>query len=105
MKEFCLLKCGLESTLIWSGIPLFSVAHSIKLFDYCDVQNLAILGFEGFKILGGKRIPCLDYIADFSVLIKTDVENFPKMSRAAARRFFEEVGDVGALFEFVVVEV
>lgn len=37
-------------TLMWSGTPLFDAYDGIRLIDFCKINDIAILGIEGFKI-------------------------------------------------------
>ncbi|WP_439850253.1 hypothetical protein ACTACG_20470 [Pseudomonas syringae] len=63
-----------------------------------------MLGIEGFKIVGGKRIPDMDCIADFSVLVKSAGKNFSAASRDAAECFINSIDDSNIFLEFVLVK-
>jgi hypothetical protein len=105
MKEFMFLGFGPEPTRLWSGTPLFDLSDSYKLLSYCDKHDAAVLGIEGFKIVGDKRVPDLNSIADFSALAVTAGENFPALSRQSAKYFLDEISDLDIFFEFVLVTV
>lgn len=102
MNEFLLLGCGPEPTRFWGSTPLFKLNNGRELLDYCDKHDAAILGIEGFKITGDKRIPDLGCIADFSALTSAGKE-FPALSRKAARHFLDSILDVDTFLEFVLV--
>ncbi|MFU7394077.1 hypothetical protein ACM74P_28390 [Pseudomonas aeruginosa] len=103
MKEFIFLGFGPEPTRLWNGVPLFDLVDSFKLMDYCDRHDAAVLGIEGFRIVGDKRIPDLGYIADFSALAVTTGDKFPALSRVSARDFLDSISDVDIFLEFVLV--
>lgn len=105
MKEFVFLGFGPEPTRLWCGVPLFDLSDSHELLNYCDTRDAAVLGIEGFKIVGDKRIPDLDCIADFSALAVAAGEAFPAMSRKSARDFIELISDRDTFLEFVLVRV
>ncbi len=105
MKEFVFLGFGPEPTRLWGGTPLFNLSDSHELLNYCDTRDAAVLGIEGFKIVGDKRIPDLDCIADFSALAVAAREAFPALSRKSARDFIESISDRDIFLEFVLVRV
>lgn len=90
-------------TLMWSGIPLFDVGDGIRLVDYCKNNNIAILGFEGFKVKGSKRVPDMDCIVDFSSSLNE--MNFALKSIDASRAIIENMSGSGIVMEFVLVRV
>lgn len=90
-------------TLMWSGIPLFDVGDGIRLVDYCKNNNIAVLGIEGFKIKGNKRVPDMDCIVDFSASLNE--MNFALKSIEASRVIIESKSGSGILMEFVLVKV
>lgn len=75
------------------------------MLDFCCEQNAAVLGIEGFNVVKGKRVPNMDYIADFSGLISVAGDDFPRISREAARRFIGSIIDEQLLLEFVLVKI
>ena len=77
----------------------------MELLDLCSEHNAAVLGIEGFNIVKGKRVPNMDYIADFSDLIAVAGDDFPESSREAARRFIGSITDEQLLLEFVLVKI
>jgi len=89
-------------TLMWSGTPLFDVGDGMRLVDYCKNNDIAVLGIEGFKIKGGKRIPDMDCIVDFSASLKE--LNFAAKSIEMSRVIIESLSG-GILMEFVLVRV
>lgn len=105
MKEFIFLGFGPEPTRLWGGTPLFNLSDSHELLNYCDTCDAAVLGIEGFKIVGDKRIPDLECIADFSALAVAAGEEFPALSRNSARDFIESISDRDTFLEFVLVKV
>lgn len=104
MNDFILLGCGPEPTRLWNCTPLFDVDDGRKLLDYCDKHGAAVLGIEGFKVVGDKRTPDLDCIADFSALTISG-RGFPALSRAAARDFLDSISNVDTLMEFTLVTI
>ena len=88
---------------MWSGIPLFDVGDGIRLVVYCNNNNIAILGVEGFKVKGNKRIPDMDFIVDFSSSLNE--MNFALRAIDASRAIIESMSDSGILMEFVLVRV
>lgn len=102
MKEFVSLGDGPEPTKVWGSTPLFNLIDGRKLLDYCDKHDAAVLGIEGFKIIGDKRSPDLGCIADFSKLTTTD-EKFAVLSRRAARHFLDSILNKDIFLEFVLV--
>lgn len=104
MKDFGLMGIKLEPTLLWGGTPLFSLDDAIKLLGFCEQNDAAVLGIEGFKIAGGKRVPDMDCIADFSTLVAVAGREFPTASREAAKLFIESIADSDVFLEFVLVK-
>lgn len=90
-------------TLMWSGIPLFDVGDGIRLVEYCKNNNIAILGIEGFKVKGNKRIPDMDCVVDFSSSLNE--MNFALKSVGASRAIIESMSGSDILMEFVLVRV
>ena len=90
-------------TLMWSGIPLFDVGDGIRLVDYCKNNNIAILGIEGFKIKGNKRVPDMDCIVDFSASLNEVC--FAVKSIEASRIIIVGIRGGGIFMEFVLVRV
>ena len=88
----------IEPTLMWNGIPLFDAADGVELIDYCWGNNIAVLGVEGFKIEGGRRVPKMDCIIDFSASLNE--EGFAKKSVEACRTIIESIDSSDVLMEF-----
>lgn len=87
-------------TLTWSGSPLFDVGDGVRLIEYCKNNDVAALGIEGFEIKGGKRIPRMDYIVDFSASLNE--MNFAVKSIDASRKIIESMIGSDILMEFVL---
>ncbi len=104
MNEFVFLGYGPEPTRLWGSTPLFNLSDGRKLLNYCDKHDAAVLGIEGFKIIGDKRVPDLDCIADFSSLVTSGAE-FPVCSRKAARHFIDSISNADIFLEFVLVTI
>lgn len=104
MNEFIFLGVGPEPTRLWGGTPLFNLIDGVKLLRFCEEHNAAVLGIEGFKVIGDKRVPDLGCIADFSTLVVAAGENFPEASRKSARCFIDSILDDDILLEFVLVK-
>ena len=90
-------------TLMWGDVPLFDVLDAFKLVDYCERNNIAILGIEGFKVKGDRRIPDMDCIVDFSSSLNDGC--FAKKTIEASRRIMSGIDDRDTLLEFVLVKV
>lgn len=105
MNEFIFLEVGPKPTRLWGSTPLFNLSDGIKLLRFCEEHNAAVLGIEGFKVIGDKRVPDLNCIADFSTLIVAAGENFPEVSRKSARSFIDSILDDDVLLEFVLVKI
>lgn len=96
---------GPEPTRMWGDTPLFNLDDGRKLLAFCDGHDAAVLGIEGFKIVGDKRIPDLDCIADFSALAVSTGKEFPAASRKSARYFLDTISDPDVFLEFVLVKI
>ena len=90
-------------TLVWCGTPLFDVDDAIRLVDYCKKNNIVVLGVEGFKIKGGKRIPDMDCIVDFSASLNEVC--FAVKSIEASRIIIVGIRGGGIFMEFVLVRI
>ncbi|MBA6065910.1 MULTISPECIES: hypothetical protein [Pseudomonas] len=105
MQEFMFVGVGPEPTRMWGDTPLFNLEDGRKLLDFCEVHDAAVLGIEGFKIVGDKRIPDLDCIADFSSLAVSAGKRFPAASRKSARCFLDTISGSDVFLEFVLVKI
>lgn len=90
-------------TLMWSGTPLFDTYDGIRLIDFCKNNEIAVLGIEGFKVKGGKRVPDMDCIVDFSASLNE--VDFTAKSIEASRVIIEGMSNSGVLMEFLLVKV
>lgn len=104
MKDFDPVEIDLKPTLLWGDTPLYSLRDAIKLLEFCELNDAAVLGIETFKIAGGKRIPDIDFIADFSALVAVTGSKFPAASRDAANVFIKSIGTGDIFLEFVLVK-
>jgi len=84
-------------------IPLFDFFASIRLIQYCKLNDVAILGIEGFEVKGANRIPNMDWIIDFSALL--DEEGFVEKSSDESIHIFESLIPTDLLFEFVLLKL
>lgn len=105
MKQFSITNAELEPTRYWGNVPLFNIQDGIKLINFCEKHNIAVLGIEGFKIINDKRVPDLDYIADFSALMMVSGDNFPSVSRISALKFLNTIGNEEILIEFELATI
>lgn len=90
-------------TLMWNGTPLFDVGDGVKLVEYCKNNGIAILGVEGFRVEGGKRVPDMECIVDFSASLNEI--DFAVKSVEASRIVIEGMVGGGLLMEFLLVRV
>lgn len=90
-------------TLMWRDVPLFDISDGFKLVEYCECNNIAVLGIEGFKVKDGRRIPDMDCIVDFSASINDCC--FARKTIEASRRIMNEINDRNTLLEFVLVKI
>jgi hypothetical protein len=89
-----------------AGKVYLSGKNAISFIKECEIRELAILGFDGFKIDGNSIIPQLEYIADFSSIIKKQEtwHKVVKYCKSATDRFFSEARDENIYYDFVVVD-
>jgi hypothetical protein len=85
-------------TLRWGSAELFSAADVPRLLDYCERNNVTVLGIEGFLVKDNRRVPHAGAIADYSELDR--VRDGSQLSVDAARNFFASIGNSDLLFEF-----
>lgn len=85
-------------TVRWESVELFSAADAPRLLDYCERNNVTVLGIEGFLVKDNKRVPDTGAIADYSELDRT--HDGSRRSVAAARKFLASIGNSDLLFEF-----
>lgn len=71
-----------------------------KLLDSLRMQNIRVLGLEGFRVEGQSLIPDMEAIADFSDLI----DAAPEVSVDAARMFLLSMGTRSLLYEVITDE-
>lgn len=67
---------------VWFGeVPLFNLKDSLKFIDYCEHENISLLGMEGFYITNNYRMPDMNWIADFSSIYKETAKSFESARR------------------------
>lgn len=89
----------------WIGsVPLFNQEDCMKLINYCELNNLGILGVEGFNISENFRTPNMDAIVDFSELMNLDQANFKNRSTVIAKDFISNFYDPSVEFEFNLIK-
>ena len=81
--------------------PYFIAADCEKIFKFCESNDIAILGIDGFEINGKYWIALLDYIYDASSLVGVPWAEFMEKSINGARLFINEVKSDEKYFEFV----
>lgn len=89
-----------EKFASWSGIiPLFSPSIMLEIIEVCQITNLRIYGFDGFKLWenGGVQ-PFMEHSVDFS-----NIEDKQEIFRRS-KKFIKEKANLGLMFEIVVDE-
>lgn len=104
-KDFSINKLECYSTILWKGIPLFNIQDACKFLDLCEEFNIAVLGIEGFKIINDYRIPDMECIVDFSEIMESMKDDFPKYSRQCSLDFIKNYVNDDVLIEFEIVVV
>lgn len=75
---------------------LVSGADLIKLLGAVRSRGMSVLGLEGFRIVGGRLVPEMNAIADFSTISgSADSEE----TVAEALRFISRVGEPDLLYD------
>lgn len=103
MSEIFAGALPVSPTLMWEGVPLFDILDAIRLIEYCEGNDIAVLGIEGFRIKGDKRVPDMECIVDFSASINED--GFVGKSLETSKRIIKEIDDLKILLEFLLVRV
>lgn len=91
----CPLGCG--------DVPLFNLSDSRNMLNYCDENDVAVLGMEGFKVVGKKEFQIWNVLRISSLVAAG--EGFPGLSRKSARNFLDSIQDLNVFLEFVLVTV
>lgn len=104
MKDVLINSLPISPTRLWGDTPLFGVSDGLELIEYCERNNIAILGIEGFEVDNDKRIPNMDYIVDFSGLYRISREDFTEKSLKISRSFIQGIGNPGIYLEFLLVK-
>ncbi len=109
MKQIAVESFPLEDigmpTIWWEGVPLFNIEDSFLLMDYCTKNGIGVLGVEGFYLKGGRRIPNMDCIVDFSGLIIVDPLQFKTKSVDMMTAFLNCLAVKDIFLEFVLVKL
>ena len=53
----------------------------------CQENEIAVVGIEGFRVSGGKRIPLLDCIADYSATSAHTWQDFCRLCHEYSHKF------------------
>ncbi|PSN12862.1 hypothetical protein C7293_18390 [filamentous cyanobacterium CCT1] len=78
--------------------------YAISFVEDCRLQNVAVIGIEGFLITEQQIMPLLDEIADFSSIVSSDWQDYVSQCNAAAKNFIEVSSkDRKRFFNFVVI--
>jgi hypothetical protein len=67
------------------GVPLFNFVDSVRLLGLCESLAIGVLGIEGFTLDGDILTPDMNYISDFSTLLKHT--GFERKSVEFAQKF------------------
>lgn len=73
---------------------LFPSTAAVCVIDFCEENNICILGMDGFRLRGPARIPDMGVIADFSGASAVE-------SIRLARTFVNETMQPELWYEFV----
>lgn len=103
MKDIAVSSLPVSPTKLWGDTPLFGVSDSLELIRYCEENNIAVLGIEGFRINHDKRTPDIDYIVDFSELFKVSGGEFTVRSLQISKSFIQEIKGKDIYLEFLLV--
>jgi hypothetical protein len=76
----------------------------LKFIDWCDENDISIIGIEGFEVKEHSITPRLDMIADFSESLgrNDDWNLLREKLNQSARNFFVDSDIHGLVFNFVV---
>ena len=89
-------------THVWNGeMSLYNKNDANQLLGILLSKNIGVLGVEGFKIIGNKIQPDMDFIADCSELFLNNPQEFVSISINGIRNFLSEASE-DMFFEFVV---
>ena len=56
----------------------------------CQENEIAVVGIEGFKVSGGKRLPLLDRIADYSATSADTWQDFCRLCNECSHKFLAD---------------
>ena len=85
-----------DKAIIRGGLFLFSGTVSLQVIKEAQLENVAILGIDGFFLSAEGAQPSLDDSIDFSV-----GENVTKFAYASAEDFIRRHENSNLYFEFV----
>jgi hypothetical protein len=91
-------------TKIHGDMALFDANDALRVLNFCGIKKLSILGIEGFRLHGDNIIPDMDCIADFSMMIELEGDNFQRKSLEWSRFFINQIADKNVFLEFVLAE-
>lgn len=103
MEGIVVSSLPISPTKLWGDVPLFGLSDSLGLIKYCEANNIAVLGIEGFRINHTKRTPDMDYIVDFSELFSISGDEFTVKSLKISKSFIQGIKDADIYLEFLLV--
>lgn len=101
MDEVSVGVLSVSPALMWGEIPLFDMFGGLELLRRCKAKGIGVLGIEGFRIRGSKRVPDMDYILDFSAVLNDP--NFCVISVEMSEKILGEAIGEDLLFEFLLI--
>ncbi|MDT4869470.1 hypothetical protein FQZ97_1044980 [compost metagenome] len=104
MESVLVNSLSVSPTRLWGDVPLFGVSDSLELIGYCEKNDIAVLGIEGFRVNNDKRVPDMDYIVDFSELFRVSGKDFTEKSLQISKSFVQSVEVLDIYFEFLLVK-
>jgi hypothetical protein len=87
------------------NMSLFDTKDALQVLNYCEANGVSIFGIEGFHLTENKIVPDMDYIADFSIAIEQEGDDFQKKSLEWSRSFMNEIFDKNIFLEFTLAEL
>lgn len=104
MKKTSISNIPVLPTKKHGDMALFDSGDALRVLNFCEIKRISILGIEGFYLIGDNIIPNMNCIADFSMMIELEGENFQKKSLKWSRVFINNVVDKNVFFEFVLAK-
>ncbi len=81
------------------GLDLVAFEDVPRLLASIRDLGWRVLGIEGFRLHGGRIVPCMDAIADWSALSGSEASD---RSVEASLRYLGSVGEPGMLFDLTL---